>query len=134
MPDAGDESVQAHTMPCPQCKTPVQKVDGCNHVVCLNPSCLHHFSWLPPNHYEASEELNKQVAENDRRIHYGKHVRVRPSSDGLMPRQSLPHGCPRDTAAGGRRSGPGTARSGVSRGVALVQGGCLSWLALAVIE
>ncbi|KAH9961180.1 hypothetical protein BJV74DRAFT_871919 [Russula compacta] len=31
---------------CPTCKTPIQKVSGCNHMSCLTPACNTHFCYL----------------------------------------------------------------------------------------
>ncbi len=41
----------ANTQPCPRCKTPVQKVDGCNHLHC---SCGADFRWERRDISEAS--------------------------------------------------------------------------------
>ncbi|KAH9167936.1 hypothetical protein EDB89DRAFT_2074427 [Lactarius sanguifluus] len=31
---------------CPSCKTPIQKVSGCNHMACMTPACNTHFCYL----------------------------------------------------------------------------------------
>ncbi|KAH9056530.1 hypothetical protein EDB87DRAFT_1566420 [Lactarius vividus] len=31
---------------CPSCKTPIQKVSGCNHMSCMTPACNTHFCYL----------------------------------------------------------------------------------------
>ncbi|KAI9452124.1 hypothetical protein BJY52DRAFT_1124676, partial [Lactarius psammicola] len=31
---------------CPSCKTPIQKVAGCNHISCMTPACNTHFCYL----------------------------------------------------------------------------------------
>jgi len=31
---------------CPSCKTPIQKVSGCNHMLCMAPACNTHFCYL----------------------------------------------------------------------------------------
>lgn len=31
--------------PCPVCATPIEKVDGCNHIHCSVPACQAHFCW-----------------------------------------------------------------------------------------
>jgi hypothetical protein len=36
--------LKANTRPCPKCKIPIEKADGCNHVVCH--SCHHEFCWI----------------------------------------------------------------------------------------
>eukprot|EP01113_Clastostelium_recurvatum_P032600 TRINITY_DN4210_c0_g1_i2.p1 TRINITY_DN4210_c0_g1~~TRINITY_DN4210_c0_g1_i2.p1 ORF type:complete len:531 (-),score=73.69 TRINITY_DN4210_c0_g1_i2:208-1716(-) len=44
-----------HTKKCPQCKTPIEKASGCNHMTCAH--CHHEWCWLcgrkyTPNHYD----------------------------------------------------------------------------------
>lgn len=36
--------LKANTRPCPKCKIPIEKNDGCNHMVCH--SCHHEFCWI----------------------------------------------------------------------------------------
>ena len=36
--------LKANTRPCPKCKAPIEKNDGCNHMVCH--SCHHEFCWI----------------------------------------------------------------------------------------
>merc|ERR1712176_47550 len=36
--------LKANTRPCPKCKAPIEKNDGCNHMVCH--SCRHEFCWI----------------------------------------------------------------------------------------
>eukprot|EP00592_Proboscia_alata_P000408 CAMPEP_0194369118 /NCGR_PEP_ID=MMETSP0174-20130528/17376_1 /TAXON_ID=216777 /ORGANISM="Proboscia alata, Strain PI-D3" /LENGTH=1950 /DNA_ID=CAMNT_0039145855 /DNA_START=160 /DNA_END=6012 /DNA_ORIENTATION=+ len=38
--------IKANTKPCPQCKAPIEKNDGCNHMICSNRSCRHEFCWI----------------------------------------------------------------------------------------
>lgn len=38
-----------NTMPCPECKVPVWKHDGCDALQCSR--CQHHFFWAPPSSY-----------------------------------------------------------------------------------
>lgn len=40
---AGDEWVQQHTKPCPQCKIPIEKADGCDWMKCFK--CKYEFCW-----------------------------------------------------------------------------------------
>ncbi len=35
-----------NTRPCPQCKVPIQKYHGCNHMTCHNQRCQHEFCWV----------------------------------------------------------------------------------------
>lgn len=44
--------IQNNTKPCPQCRAPVFKSDGCNHIHCLN--CGTHFCWRCGNAYYGS--------------------------------------------------------------------------------
>ncbi|XP_050364380.1 probable E3 ubiquitin-protein ligase ARI8 [Argentina anserina] len=37
--------IVVNTKPCPKCKTPIEKNNGCNHMRC-SPPCGHHFCWL----------------------------------------------------------------------------------------
>jgi len=36
--------LKANTRPCPKCQVPIEKADGCNHMVCH--SCHHEFCWI----------------------------------------------------------------------------------------
>eukprot|EP00536_Pseudo-nitzschia_multiseries_P002486 jgi/Psemu1/183667/e_gw1.33.39.1 len=36
--------LKANTRPCPKCNVPIEKNDGCNHMVCHG--CLHEFCWI----------------------------------------------------------------------------------------
>mmetsp|Transcript_9006 Transcript_9006/g.13100 ORF Transcript_9006/g.13100 Transcript_9006/m.13100 type:complete len:1301 (-) Transcript_9006:775-4677(-) len=38
--------LKANTRPCPKCKAPIEKNDGCNHMVCSNRNCRHEFCWI----------------------------------------------------------------------------------------
>jgi ankyrin repeat protein len=38
--------LKANTRPCPMCNVPIEKNEGCNHMTCTNPSCLHEFCWI----------------------------------------------------------------------------------------
>ena len=38
--------IRANTRPCPKCKAPIQKDDGCNHMTCTNRACRHEFCWI----------------------------------------------------------------------------------------
>eukprot|EP00934_Nitzschia_sp_Nitz4_P004865 Nitzschia sp. Nitz4//scaffold44_size153857//115497//119767//NITZ4_002740-RA/size153857-augustus-gene-0.10-mRNA-1//1//CDS//3329552214//4855//frame0 len=38
--------LKANTRPCPQCKVPIEKNEGCNHMICFNPACRHEFCWI----------------------------------------------------------------------------------------
>ena len=41
-----DEWVTRNTKPCPKCKSPVLKDDGCNHMTCRIASCKHEWCWI----------------------------------------------------------------------------------------
>ena len=36
----------ANTKPCPVCKSPVEKNEGCNHMTCSNRNCRHEWCWI----------------------------------------------------------------------------------------
>lgn len=38
--------MRANTRPCPKCKAPIEKNEGCNHMTCFNPQCKHEFCWI----------------------------------------------------------------------------------------
>mmetsp|Transcript_6276 Transcript_6276/g.4472 ORF Transcript_6276/g.4472 Transcript_6276/m.4472 type:complete len:92 (+) Transcript_6276:904-1179(+) len=45
--------MKVNTKPCPQCKTPIEKNQGCMYMACTN--CKHGFCWLcmkPSNHHD----------------------------------------------------------------------------------
>lgn len=54
--DDGDETnfedvaqklwMKTNTRPCPECKAPIEKMDGCNHMTCKNRNCKYEFCWI----------------------------------------------------------------------------------------
>jgi ankyrin repeat protein len=38
--------IKANTQKCPSCSVNIEKNDGCNHMICSNPQCLHEFCWI----------------------------------------------------------------------------------------
>jgi ankyrin repeat protein len=38
--------MKANTRPCPKCQAPIEKAEGCNHMICSNPTCSHEFCWI----------------------------------------------------------------------------------------
>ncbi len=41
---SSDTWITKHSKPCPNCKAPIEKSDGCNHMTCSN--CQHDFCWV----------------------------------------------------------------------------------------
>ncbi len=39
---------------CPKCKSPIQKIYGCNHMTCGKSSCKHQFCWICMSNWESS--------------------------------------------------------------------------------
>merc|ERR1739848_632876 len=77
--------LQANTKPCPQCKTPIEKDNGCNHMKCRKPTCRFEFCWLCLQHttshtghancdkvaFERMQSTaNKSKSKLDRYLHY----------------------------------------------------------------
>ncbi|XP_045803115.1 probable E3 ubiquitin-protein ligase ARI8 isoform X1 [Trifolium pratense] len=74
-----------YTKPCPKCKRPIEKSQGCSHMTCI-PPCKFEFCWLclgawtehngPCNRYEAAEqnetEKRREMAKNsvEKYTHY----------------------------------------------------------------
>ena len=38
--------LKANTKACPACSTPIEKIDGCNHMTCQRVTCRHEFCWI----------------------------------------------------------------------------------------
>ena len=89
--------VTAHSKPCPGCKVPIQKIDGCNHMTCGK--CQHEFCWVclgswrihggrtggyfSCNRFRAARNTEKQLEKvkesaklraNKQQVKYFKHV------------------------------------------------------------
>ncbi|KAH9402852.1 E3 ubiquitin-protein ligase arih1 [Tyrophagus putrescentiae] len=67
--------IAANTKDCPQCKMPIEKNGGCNHMWCRNPSCKFEFCWLclgdwrnhgynPCNRYSETEANQAKTAQD----------------------------------------------------------------------
>ena len=52
-------AIKKHTKPCPGCKVPVEKNEGCNHMSCTN--CKTHFCWLCATEIEGYNDLDRHV-------------------------------------------------------------------------
>ena len=44
--------MKVNTRPCPKCKAPIEKDEGCNHMICSNPHCRHEFCWICRNDWK----------------------------------------------------------------------------------
>jgi len=44
--EASEKFISETTLPCPECRAPVFKIDGCNHMTCTNGSCSHQFCFV----------------------------------------------------------------------------------------
>ena len=56
------EWILAYTKPCPKCKRPIQKNDGCMHMTC-NSMCKHQFCWTCLHPWSDSHNCNAYEAE-----------------------------------------------------------------------
>jgi hypothetical protein len=53
--------------PCPNCKVPIEKNKGCNHIYCIN--CKHHFYWdKPKKKYTGSKYIPLTETEWNERV------------------------------------------------------------------
>jgi hypothetical protein len=59
---ASDEWINNFTKKCPQCKTNIQKIDGCNHITCY--VCHIHFCWLCSTSFKINE-INEHYNVNN---------------------------------------------------------------------
>ncbi|KAF8838980.1 hypothetical protein BDN67DRAFT_823371 [Paxillus ammoniavirescens] len=55
---------------CPNCKTPVQKQDGCNHIICIAPGCNTQFC------YRCGVTITRTVVPQEIQVGKTKHFRV----------------------------------------------------------
>ena len=44
--EASEKLISETTLPCPECRAPVVKIEGCNHMTCVNGSCSHQFCYV----------------------------------------------------------------------------------------
>lgn len=65
------EWINLYTKECPKCRKPIEKQQGCNHMICRHKGCNHEFCWLcldewsvhqgghyKCNRYESGSEVN----------------------------------------------------------------------------
>lgn len=61
---ASNEWIEKNSKPCPQCKTPIEKNGGCNHMTCRSQSCRYEFCWICLGNWKThnSHGCNQYVA------------------------------------------------------------------------
>ncbi|XP_054153201.1 E3 ubiquitin-protein ligase RNF14-like [Oppia nitens] len=50
-----EQTVRQVSRPCPQCRAPIQKNDGCNHMKCIQ--CKYEFCWICMGYWQGSHHL-----------------------------------------------------------------------------
>ncbi|KAF1764189.1 hypothetical protein GCK72_004136 [Caenorhabditis remanei] len=92
--------ISVHTKDCPKCLAPIEKISGCNRMLCRNPSCKFQFCWMcmrdwdvhgysPCNSYDPKKEKDrvKNRANLDRYLFY--YNRYKGHGDSLKLEKKL---------------------------------------------
>ena len=77
--EASEKLISETTLPCPECRAPVFKIEGCNHMTCANGSCSHQFCYV----------CGKSI-QRDKHGHQSTSLHFAPSSFSDI---GIPGGC-----------------------------------------
>ncbi|XP_055341536.1 uncharacterized protein LOC129590367 [Paramacrobiotus metropolitanus] len=94
-----EEWITQNSKPCPKCKTPIQKVSGCNKMICTSKGCRTYFCWLclavlPPE--DPYRHFSDQAVPCANRLHEQPNGFNPANANGMLPifRAPAPPGFP----------------------------------------